>query len=522
MNTTSPSAPRPRSHWLSKFKLFASMIMLAWLAACGGGGGGGSAPFADAPASAASVAQQCVTPRTGTDTRDTQGSIASEKLWVRAHMDETYLWYKDVPAVNAETYIPEAYSNSVFSALSAYFRALKTPKRTDSNKLVDEFSFATRTADLVNQQAGISSGYGIRFGRVSSAPSTSVLRVLYVEPNSPAALAGIQRGDTVKSVDGVDINDTTVAGRTTLNAGLNPAATVKTTIFGLLGVNASVTRNVTVVSSTTVAVTPVPTSKTFSVGTSTVGYLVLNSFNVTSAQKQLIEAVTQLKSAAVNELVLDLRYNGGGFLAISNQLSWMIGDASLADKVYEKNICNDKNPFALCNTADKFRQLTIGDPPNNVAADQTLPQLGLKRVFVLTSSSTCSASESLINGLSPFLKVIRIGNTTCGKPYGFFIKDNCGTSYGAIQFKGANANDFGDFADGFAPTCTVGDDLSKERGDAAELMLAGAMTYIKTGSCPAVTPAGVQKLNVLGEGDYKVIRSPIEESRILNLPASPL
>lgn len=536
------SASSSTAHWLTTLRLAISISLFAGLAACGGGGSDSLATPTDtsslAPVTgttapltytAASVAQQCAVPRTGTGITDKQGTIDTEKSWVRAHMDETYLWYKDIPSVDATstTFTLAGNGNSVIKTVGTYFNALLTPQRTASDKRVDQFSFTTSTADRDNVQAGISSGYGIRFAFINRTPPR-LLRVLYVEANSPAEIAGVQRGDTVISVDGVSIDAATNNETAILNAGINPTTAVKTTTFGLQAANASAPRDVTVTSSATVEVTPVAITKTIKDGTSTVGYLALNSFSVVTAEKQLIAAVNNFKAAKVDELVLDLRYNGGGFLALSNQLSWMIGDASLAGKTYEKNICNDKNPFNLCNKNDPFKQKTVGFTPD-VVVDNPLPQLGLKRVFVLTSASTCSASESLINGLSPFLEVIRIGSTTCGKPYGFFIKDNCGTSYAAIQFRGINANGFGDFADGFKPTCTVADDLSKQRGDKTESMLAGALAYMQTGSCPAPgvgTNAGAgegaraQKLNVLDNGNYKMMRSPMEEIRIMGLPSS--
>ena len=443
-------------------------------------------------------------------------------------MDETYFWYKDVPSVEATstTFTLAANNNSVFQTVSRYFDALLTPKRTASNKLVDQFSFTAPTADRQNQQDGISSGYGIRFAFIKSTPPR-LLRVLYVEPNSPAAIAGVQRGDTVKSIDGISIDATTDKETALLDAAISPATASKTTTFGLQAANATAPRDVTVTSSTTVEVTPVPLAKTFEAGTSTVGYLVLNSFIIASAEKQLIKAITQLEAESVDELVLDLRYNGGGFIELSNQLSYMIGDASLKGKTYATNICNDKNPFENCNKPQPFRQVSLGFT-EDVKPGQPLPQLGLKRVFVLTSASTCSASESLINGLAPFLEVIRIGSTTCGKPYGFNIKDNCGTSYAAIQIKGVNAKGFGDFTDGFKPTCTVADDLSKQRGDKTESMLSGALTYLHTGSCPAAgagmsaganSGAALQRQNILDNGNYKMMRSPLEESGILGMPA---
>jgi C-terminal processing protease CtpA/Prc len=505
-------------------KYFVALVpLIGLLVACGGGGGGDTpAPVVTTPtptpvdspatvlAPAASLAQQCVAPRAGTS--DRQGSIDTEKSWVRSFMDETYLWYKDIPIVNAANFTLASNGNSVLQTLDAYFQALKTKNTTASGKLVDQFSFTVSTVDLLNQQSGVSSGYGFRRSVISSSVPR-VVRVLYVEQGSPAQLGGIMRGDTITSVDGVDINDTTANGIATLNAGLAPTVASKTTSFGLLAANASAPRVVTITSSQSVAVTPVALSTVISDGANTVGYLVLNSFGVVSAEKQLIDAVTQFKNANVNELVVDLRYNGGGYLDLANELAWMVGDSTLGGKTFEKLTCNDKNPLSFCNTTDTFHQTTQGF---SVAPGQVLPQLRLKRVFVLTTGSTCSASESVINSLSPFVQVVRVGNTTCGKPYGFSYKDNCGTSYAAMQFKGVNALGFGDYADGFAPSCPVADDLTKQRGDPAELMLAGALTYMRTGACPAPTSTSNKSVaQGLLQGNFAIDRHPSEEVRVL-------
>ena len=491
------------------------MSLIGLLNACGGGGGGSTPTSSDTGtlvfASAASLAQQCVAPRAGT--ADSQGSIDAEKSWVRSFMDETYLWYKDVPVVNAANFTLAGNGNSVLRTMDAYLQALKTKNTTASGKLVDQFSFTVLTADLQNLQSGISSGYGFRRSAINNT-LPRIVRILYVEQGSPAQLGGILRGDTITSIDGVDINDTTSAGVATLNAGLSPTVASKTTSFGLLAANAAAPRIVTITSSQSITVTPVATSTVIADGGNTVGYLVLNSFSIVSAEKQLIDAVTQFKNANVNELVVDLRYNGGGYLDLANELAWMIGDSTLAGKTFEKLTCNDKNTQSFCNSTDTFHQATQGF---SVASGQALPQLRLKRVFVLTSGNTCSASESVINSLSPFMQVVRIGSTTCGKPYGFSYKDNCGTSYAVMQFKGVNAEGFGDYADGFAPSCPIADDLTKQRGDPAELMLGGALTFMRTGACP-VAKSGAQKSiaqALLQGGEYAIERSPSEAIRVL-------
>lgn len=185
-------------------------------------------------------------------------------------MDETYLWYKDVPVVNAANFTLANNGNSVLQTLDAYFQALKTKNTTASGKLVDQFSFTVPTVDLQNQQSGISSGYGFRRSTIGGSVPR-VVRVLYVEQGSPAQLGGVLRGDTITSIDGVDINDTTSAGIATLNAGLAPTVASKTTSFGLLAANASVPRVVTITSSQSIAVTPVALSTVITDGGNTVG-----------------------------------------------------------------------------------------------------------------------------------------------------------------------------------------------------------------------------------------------------------
>jgi carboxyl-terminal processing protease len=111
----------------------------------------------------------------------------------------------------------------------------------------------------------------------------------------------------------------------------------------------------------------------------------------------------------------------------------------------------------------------------------------LNRVFVITSGNTASASELVINALKPFFKeVVTIGSTTYGKPYAFQPRDACGTTYSAVNIEIANANGFADYSAGFAPTCAMSDDLTRQLGDPAELRTAAALSYIATGACPPV------------------------------------
>jgi hypothetical protein len=140
-------------------------------------------------------------------------------------------------------------------------------------------------------------------------------------------------------------------------------------------------------------------------------------------------------------------------------------------------------------------------------------------VFVLTGPETCSASEAVINGLRGVnVQVIQIGSTTCGKPYGFYPQDNCGTTYFSIEFQGDNAQGFGDYPDGFSPQnsaaltsavlpgCSVADDFSHQLGDPAEGRLSEALDYRAGGSC-TVPPTGVGPPAVIGASRLAVHRA---------------
>jgi hypothetical protein len=161
-----------------------------------------------------------------------------------------------------------------------------------------------------------------------------------------------------------------------------------------------------------------------------------------------------------------------------------------------------------------------------------LPTLNLPRVFVLTGGTTCSASESIINSLVGVnVQVIQIGSTTCGKPYGFYPTDNCGTTYFSIQFQGVNAMGQGGYSDGFSPAntasgvvglqlpgCSVADDFSHALGDPAEGRLSTALAYAASAGpfvCPAPTGLAPQRLGAGFGGDALVVKSPWHENRIL-------
>lgn len=451
----------------------------------------------------------CENPRTGNDPfnnnepyPDQAGSALYEKLWLRSWSNETYLWYDEIADNDPEN----------FATVASYFAQLKTEELTDSGDKKDNFHFSEPSEDYFQEaQSGVTSGYGINWAFIGD-PADRILRVAYLEDDSPASQIGFQRGDTVLEVDGVSINTSTQAGVDTLNEGLfSPTNGDSHTIVVRSNDGAEKTFNVT---AGNIEQTPVQNVKTITTenGTS-VGYMQFNS-HISIAQEGLIAAVNKFKTDNVEELVIDFRYNGGGLLALSSQLAYMVaGSANIQNRIYYQTQRNDKQPIEspfpfIDEEIDYSTFFSTGD---------NLPDLNLSKVYVLSTSGTCSASEAFINGLKGIdAEVILIGDTTCGKPYGFTPTHNCGTTYYTIQFSGINSKGFGEYAAGFTPTptpqfdadvkgCVVSDDFDNQLGDPNEGLLSTALYHIdNNGTCPVSTASASIKTQIQSAaGDSK-------------------
>ena len=521
-----------------------SLLLVSWLSACGGGGGdsgicsggdsvcgrqvpsgtttAGTTPVVSGtyveptPQIAANVAGQCTAPRSasvlnpanGQPYGDVQGSLTTEKLWVRAFINDTYLWYDEVVPKDPALFVVGASapfvepsdngSRSIFLntsqlAVATYFNSQRSTALTASGRPKDQFHFTIPTAQYTAQTSGGAvAGFGFQMALLVSTPPRKAV-VAYSDPGSVAAQNDLGRGAEFISINGVSVAS---GSATTLNEALFSPVVGQSYSFEVRDVGSTVNRTLVM---TAGAFTPVPVQnvRTLPAPYSSVGYLQFND-HIATAERQLVAAVNQLKAAnngaSITDLVLDMRYNGGGLLAIASELAYMVaGPATTNGKVFEKLSFNNKNPFGLTdsNTATPFYTTAQGF---SVSAGQALPQLGLARVFVLTGAGTCSASESVMNGLAGAgVRVIQIGATTCGKPYGFLPQDNCGTTYFAIQFKGVNHVGYGDYAEGFVPGgsgnqfagCGVADDFTKPLGDVTEARLATALQFRQNGTCTA-------------------------------------
>lgn len=455
---------------------------------------------------------RCESPRvgkskiTGIPFPDTKGSSIDEKNFLRSWSHETYLWYKELPDIDP----------GISNTPQVYFEKLKTNQLTSSGRPKDNFHFYEPTEDSEAWEAGISYGYGLNLKQVS--PRLFV--VAYVIPGSPAANAGVKRGDKIIELDNyVVATENSEAGLNAMNDALAPDSINEAHKFEFMPADSNSTYEVTLISAE-VDVKAVTVAKIIEQNESQVGYIQFNTF-IENAQDEWVEAVQDLQKAGADDLILDLRYNGGGLISIASMVSSMIGGTNVAGKTFIQYVANDQY---AADTPYKFTTTGMYGVYKNTA----LPSLNFNRVYVLATHDTCSASELVVNSLrGAGVKVYLVGDSTCGKPYGFTPEDNCGTTYYTIQFKGINAKGYGEYSDGFVPAatdngldfvkgCEATDNLNYQLGDLAEPLLAKALTLRQTDGCDNFVSGRLQKSQApFIEGH--LMRSPRDEIAIFDL-----
>lgn len=301
----------------------------------------------------------------------------------------------------------------------------------------DRWSHATTETNFDDWEAGIQNGRGIILMKQLGHYIAS-----YVSRDSPAAKAGYQRGDQFVMQDmsgdneqhwlllkpsGETVPVTTLADRYKLDAAIHK-------IVKQDGKN--------------------------------IGYLWLLNFSG-AIQPVIQDAFKEFRKQGVEELVLDLRYNGGGHADAF--LASMIAGARFSGRVYTVSVYSDK-----------YRDR------NGVELLNSLPEsIPIKRVFVLTTSRTCSASELIINGLRPYVSVITIGGTTCGKPYFMSPVTYGGYVYMPVTGRLMNSDGKADYERGIAPDCSVVEDYNHPIGGIGDVMLDAALYYQQHNSCPS-------------------------------------
>lgn len=417
--------------------------------------------------------------------------------WAYEVMQDAYFWSKNLPVKSTLN----ANQNP-----SDYFEKLIYQRAT-----LDRFSGITDdVASLQKEFNGVSKVFGIQYqlAYVDQAQSSIGLFLSYVVKGSPAEAAGLKRGDIILKVNGQNLTNSNYA--TLLRNGDSVNFTLGNYNGNSLVADNSKTFNLT---KAEVAENPVGYSAVIDKSQygKKIGYLVYTQFvpgsDASSKQydNQLRQIFADFKAQGVNELVLDLRFNGGGYISSAETLASLIGKNVSTSKVFYKEQWNEqytayyqkeKGPNALNHN--------FLNEPNNIGAN-------LNRVFVLTSNSTASASELVINGLKPYMPVITIGNNTHGKNlFGTLIDDDKKRwNWGLYVMLGqtANANGESDYGtvNGIAPTYKVDDTAIPFRafGDDNETLFSKVLNVMGIPASTTSRVGAITRVKPLTDGFLK-------------------
>jgi carboxyl-terminal processing protease len=362
-------------------------------------------------------------------------------------MRQWYFWSDSMPSVKKEDY-PDPYK---------LLNAMRYKK-------LDKWSFVADYNEFVAEMQGEFVGHGIRIGLDDSRKA----RIAMIYSKSPLYANGVRRGWIVKSVNGYDIAKIIYEGNTTAyNTALGASTAGVTNKFVFTKPDGTDIE----ISSTKASFTvnSVLLYDTLHLSTGVTGHLVFESF-ISPSPTELAAAFKFFEDNNVKDLILDLRYNSGGYLSVAQTLATEIGGKTLA---------NSGSVFAVLkyNERNKDQNWTYKFD-NNVQVNLSLP-----RMVVICTRQTASASEAVMNGLKPYMNVISIGDTTNGKPVGMNGWD-VGKKYffWPITFKIVNKNNEGDYFKGIAPGKVVSDDITHDFNDRGELCLKEAVHYLETGS----------------------------------------
>lgn len=397
-----------------------------------------------------------------------------------------YYWYDQVPPTNP--------LSSQFDKAEDLLNYMKSFPKVDGKK-VDRYSFLDRKGVVSGElQGGVKGDLGFDVTAVYEEQQSSKIGiyVLFVYPGSPAGKAGVERGWKIASVNGT--NTLNLTDQSDLSKIAKAIYNDPSAIFTFLRPDGSKTSDINL-SRTTYHLNPVLLDTIYTVNNEKVGYFVYNSFisvgsdeNGLKAKQEIDDAFSKFKAAGVKDLIIDLRYNGGGSVPSTEYLDNLIAPASANGQVMYKTLYNDPLTAAF-NSSDTLRKLYLAPINFSLASNN----LNLSRVFFIVSGNTASASELTINNLKPYMDVKLIGDTTYGKPVGFFsipitfVTDTAGYAHVAdmytINFQSVNKNGKGDYYSGMAPDYSyLGFNVSNWGNTTKDARLHAALNYIKTGS----------------------------------------
>ncbi|MFY7825761.1 MAG: S41 family peptidase [Flectobacillus sp.] len=381
-----------------------------------------------------------------TPTNDTQ----QINQWIYDMMEDAYYWYDQLPALSTLT---------LTDSSDDFFEKLVYQRST-----IDRFSMVTDDVDELEKEFnGVSKVFGIRYmlGYLDNTQTNVGIVLTQVTAGSPAAVVGLKRGDIIVKINGQNINSSNFSS-------LMGNETVTFTLGSISNGNIIATTNTVSVTKAEVTENPIAFYSIIQKPSAgkTIGYLVYNQFvpgldtgDTLKYDNQLRSIFADFKSAGVNELVVDLRFNPGGYISSATTLASLIVSNLSTNKIFFKDQYNTKYQtyFAKQYGSNIFNNYFTSEK-NNIGNS-------LNRVFIFTSNGTASSSELVINGLKPYMQVITIGEHTYGKNlFGTLVADDQKRwKWGIYMMLGItkNANGESEYGNinGIAPTYAVDDNI---------------------------------------------------------------
>ncbi|MCA0395840.1 MAG: hypothetical protein LCH51_00415 [Bacteroidetes bacterium] len=363
-----------------------------------------------------------------------------------------YLWYNQIPA----SFSTAAYSdpNEVMDGIRQY------SKETGFTDPVDRWSFGILKTEWDQVSSGVAGdiGIGIFFRTVSD------LRVTNVEPASAAGQAGVKRAWRITKINGnaqIDTSSATITRIVNAVYGSSPVSLSFTKPDG-----STVDLNLTPGSYTE---KPIVLDTVYTAGAKKIGYFVLNSFlgDVTTMKAAFANSFQEFTTAGVTDMIVDLRYNGGGYVALQEELGNYLTPATKTGTVMYKETFNDK-----------LRQY------NETVNFSKKGSLALNSIVFIMSQNTASASEALINIMRATMTDVKMvgPSNSHGKPVGFFNIPVGDWYVFPVSIRIVNSKNEGNYFNGFTPDKRVADGLDKSWGDLSEDCLATAYNYLNTGN----------------------------------------
>ncbi len=444
---------------MKRIAILAGVACLVLLGGCGGGNG----PF--------DTGSEC--------------SVTDQNTEIQGIMDAWYLAYDQLPNIAPSTInSPEAY-------LDALIEDVDFLPDDPATTAEDRYSFIITQEQEDDLIGAAFVGFGFSF-RIVNDDEVQFAQVFgeYDEENlkTPASRAGFQRGYKILAIEGIPVADIIATDPDNpvgaISEALGPRE-VGVTRLVLYGDSAGVPiEEVTIVKEDLVFNT-VARYTVFETGVSRVGYLNFRTFAAPSPA-ELAAAFQIFNAANATDLIVDLRYNGGGLVSVAEYLANLLQGIPAEGEVSFAEVYNDKRSNR--NVTFRFAR-----------EDASLAVLN--NLVFITTPSTASASELVLNAMLPYVEngtlgdVAVVGSTSFGKPVGSLGFDVCdGLVLRPVTFETVNSVGDSDYYDGFSPDCPAEDDLDFRFGDPQEESLATALTYVETGGCPVVSQ---QKLDLL-------------------------